>query len=112
NRATLARVSTAPTLRVNSGTSEVSMVARAVTLRGQQRALRSVARDRALDKEHVGLLARLEHAELGIEGTGARHHPIGPRQWSSFGGGGCRPRTPALALARLSRGKSQRNVER
>jgi hypothetical protein len=77
---------------------EAAVFLAAVPLGGHHDTLGRVARHRALDQEDVGLLAGLQHAEVGVEGGLAGHHPGRPWLGASTAALDLEPGGPALVV--------------
>ena len=83
HRPVLARAPHPAALEVAGVAVEHPVLAGPVALRRQQ--TRAAGRYRALDQVDVGLLAGLEHAELGVDRAELGHHPLRSRGGSVLG---------------------------
>ena len=80
---------------------EGAVVGVAVALGGHHHPVLGAVRVGALDEEDVGLLARLEDAELGVDGTAGGDDPVGARLGTLHQGLEVVPGGPALVGSEL-----------
>ena len=103
----VSRVAQAPPLLVPLGAMEVAGLRPAVALGRQDAARRRVVGNGAFQQKDVGLLARLDDAELGVECAGARDQPVGPRKRTALGRRRAGPGGPPLTFAGFDAGEGR-----
>lgn len=111
DRPALAGVGAAPTLGVGVRAVEGRVLGGAVALGDQQRTLPGSAGEELLgqgplEQEGVGLLAGLQHPQLGVDRPVVLDHPVGEGLRSAVQGvGGLGPGGPALVVVELGDGE-------